>query len=295
MNRKIRFFSRWMVLFVLFCGFVLTNPPIASADSNNSDLNTTSGDALQQEIEITGQVTDTESGEPLPGVNIVVEGTTIGTTTDNDGNYTLEAPDDATLVFSFVGYQEQSVEVDGQQEINVELQQAVQELEEVVAVGYATRQAGEVTGSVSSVQTEDLEDMAVVDASEALRGNVSGVTMQESNTPGEGASIRIRGMGTINDNNPLWVVDGVPGGNVNPNEIESISVLKDASAQAIYGARAANGVVLVTTKSGETGQKTQINVNVRSGISRNPSSYDLLNTREYGEMLWLEAENDGEE
>jgi len=295
MNRKISFYNKWMVLFVLFCGFIFSSPLLASADSNGSDLENTSNDALQQEIEITGTVTDAESGEPLPGVNIVVEGTTIGTTTDMDGNYTLEAPADATLVFSFVGYQQQSIEVEGQQEINVELQQAVQQLEEVVAVGYATRQAGEVTGSVSSVQTEDLADMAAVDASETLRGNVSGVTIQESNTPGEGASIRIRGMGTINNNDPLWVVDGVPGGNVNPNEIESISILKDAAAQAIYGARAASGVVLVTTKSGQKGQKTQINVNVRSGISRNPSSYDLLNTREYGEMLWLMAENEGEE
>ncbi|MBS3772105.1 MAG: SusC/RagA family TonB-linked outer membrane protein, partial [Bacteroidales bacterium] len=295
MNRKISFYNKWMVLFVLFCGFIFSSPLLASADSNSSDLNTTSGDALQQEIEITGTVTDAESGEPLPGVNIVVEGTTIGTTTDMDGNYTLEAPADATLVFSFVGYQQQSIEVEGQQEINVELQQAVQQLEEVVAVGYATRQAGEVTGSVSSVQTEDLAEMAAVNASETLRGNVSGVTIQESNTPGEGASIRIRGMGTINNNDPLWVVDGVPGGNVNPNEIESISILKDAAAQAIYGARAASGVVLVTTKSGQKGQKTQINVNVRSGISRNVSSYDLLNTQEYGEMLWLMAENEGEE
>ncbi|MBS3776624.1 MAG: TonB-dependent receptor [Bacteroidales bacterium] len=295
MNQKIRFFNKWMVLFVLFCGFIFSSPLLASADSNSSDLNTTSGKALQQEIEITGQVTDAETGEPLPGVNIVVEGTSIGTTTDMDGNYTLEAPSDGTLIFSFVGYQQQSIDVSGQQEINVELQQAVTELEEVVAVGYATQQAGEVTGSVSSVDTDELADMASVNASESLKGSVSGVTVQESHTPGGGASIRIRGLGTINDNNPLWVVDGVPGGNVNPENIESISILKDAAAQAIYGARAANGVVLVTTKSGQKGQPTQVNVKVRNGISRNKNSYNLLNTREYGEMLWLMADNSGRE
>ncbi|MGM0531992.1 MAG: SusC/RagA family TonB-linked outer membrane protein [Bacteroidota bacterium] len=295
MSKKTNFFSRWMVLFVLFCGFIFSSPLIASADSNGSDLENTSNDALQQEIEVTGTVTDAETEEPLPGVNIVVEGTTRGTTTDMDGNYTIEAPADATLEFSFVGYQQQTVDISGRQEINVQMQQSVTELEEVVAVGYASRQAGEVTGSVSSVNTDDLAEMAAVDASETLRGNVSGVTIQESNTPGEGAQIRIRGLGTINDNNPLWVVDGVPGGNVNPDNIESISILKDASAQAIYGARAANGVVLVTTKSGKQGAKTQINVNVRSGISRNVNSYDLLNTREYGEMLWLMADNEGDD
>ena len=291
MNRKISFFNKWMVLFVLFCGFILSSPLIASADSNGSDLENMTNKALQQEIEISGTVTDAQTGDPLPGVNIVVQGTTTGTTTDMDGNYTLEVPADATLVFSFVGYQQQSVDVSGQQQINVQLKQAVTELEEVVAIGYATRQAGEVTGSVSSVNTEDLEEMAAVNASETLKGNVSGVTISESNTPGEGASIRIRGLGTINNNNPLWVVDGVPGANVNPENIESISILKDAAAQAIYGARASNGVVLVTTKSGQTGQETQINVKVRGGITRNSNSYDLLNTQEYGELLWMEARN----
>jgi len=249
--------------------------------------------ALQQEIEITGTVTDAQSGEPLPGVNIVVQGTTTGTTTNMDGEYALEAPSDATLVFSFVGYQEVTVGIESRQQIDVEMEQAVTELEEVVAVGYATQRVGEVTGSVASVNSEDLEDMAAVDASEVLKGNVSGVTITESNTPGGGATIRIRGLGTINNNNPLWVVDGVPGANVNPNNIESISVLKDASAQAIYGARASNGVILVTTKSGKKGQDLQVNLRVKSGVTRNTNSYDLLNTQEYGEQLWLMAKNAG--
>ena len=250
-------------------------------------------DERQQEVEVSGTVTDAETGDPLPGVNIVVQGTTTGTTTDMDGNYSFEVPVDATLVFSFVGYQSRSLQVEGRQEIDVQLQPAVTELEEVVAIGYGTRQVGEVTGSVSSVNADDLEDIVATDVSETLKGTMSGVTTVESHTPGGGASIRVRGLGTINNNNPLWVVDGVPGGNVNPNNIESISVLKDASAQAIYGARAANGVILVTTKSGKKNQDLQVNVRVRYGVSQNTNAYDLMNTREYGEYLWLMAANQG--
>ncbi|SHI56452.1 TonB-linked outer membrane protein, SusC/RagA family [Tangfeifania diversioriginum] len=245
-----------------------------------------------QQKTIQGNVTD-ETGAPLPGVTVVVKGTTQGTITGVDGNYTLDVPVDANvLVFSYIGMTSQEVEISNRTSINVELQPDVIGIEEVVAVGYATRKAGEVTGSVSSVQAADIEEMTVVDASEALR-TASGVTVLKSNTPGEGASIRVRGLGTINDNDPLWVVDGVPGGSVTPNNIESITILKDAAAQAIYGARAANGVVLVTTKTGRRNQKAQVNVNVKTGVSKNSNYYDLLNTREYGEMLWLEAANDG--
>jgi TonB-linked SusC/RagA family outer membrane protein len=245
-----------------------------------------------QQKTIQGNVTD-ETGAPLPGVTVVVKGTTLGTITDVDGNYTLEVPSDADILsFSYIGMSTQEIEIGNQTVINVSLEADVIGLEEVVAVGYATRKAGEVTGAVTSVQAADIEEMSVIDASEALRAS-SGVTIRESNTPGEGASIRIRGLGTINDNNPLWVVDGVPGGSVTPNNIESITILKDAAAQAIYGARAANGVVLVTTKTGRRNQKAQITVNVKTGITQNTNYYDLLNTQEYGEMRWLEAANDG--
>lgn len=231
-------------------------------------------------------------GLSVPGVTISVKGTTVGTVTDLDGNYGLAVPADATkLLFSYIGFVSQEIEIANKTTINMTMKADVIGLQEVVAVGYATRMAGEVTGAVSTVQSSDIEEMAVVDASEALRA-VAGVTVLSSNTPGEGASIRIRGLGTINDNNPLWIVDGVPGGTVTPNNIESISILKDAAAQAIYGARAANGVVVVTTKSGKKNQKTQINVNIKTGMIRNSNYYNLLNTQEYGEMLWLEAKND---
>lgn len=245
-----------------------------------------------QQRQITGIVTD-EQGGPIPGVSIVVKGTTVGTVTNADGNYTLGVPANATaLIFSYMGMQSQEIRIENQSSINVALKADVIGLEEVIAVGYATRKAGEVTGAVAVVNAEKIKNMQVINASEALQG-VSGVTVMESKTPGEGASVRVRGLGTINNNDPLWVVDGVPGGNVNPNNIESITILKDAASQAIYGARAANGVVLVTTKAGRKNQKAQLNINVKSGISQNTNYYPLLNTKEYGEMLWLEAKNDG--
>lgn len=246
--------------------------------------------SFAQQKSITGVVTDSEN-VPIPGVTIVVKGTTVGTITDMDGKYSLAVPANAqTISFSYIGMLGQDIQIAGKSVINASLKADVIGIEEVVAVGYATRKAGEVTGSVSTVQSADIQKMQIKNVSEALRG-VAGVTVLESNTPGEGASIRVRGLGTINNNDPLWVVDGVPGATVNPNNIESITILKDAAAQAIYGARAANGVVLVTTKSGKKNQKAQFNISVKSGMSQNSNYYHLLNTQEYGEMLWLEAKN----
>ncbi len=245
-----------------------------------------------QQRTISGTVTE-QNGKPLPGVTVLVKGTTIGTVTDTNGNFSFSIPADAeTLQFSFVGMRTQEVSVGGKTTFTVVLEEETIGLDEVVAVGYGTRRVGEVTGSVSSVESTELADMTVAQSSELLKGNISGVTVVESNTPGEGASIRIRGLGTINDNDPLWVVDGVPGSEVNPNNIESISVLKDASAQAIYGSRAANGVILVTTKTGKRNQEARVNVRIKSGVTHSTNSYDLLNTREYGELLWLMAKND---
>ncbi|HAQ19908.1 MAG TPA: TonB-dependent receptor [Prolixibacteraceae bacterium] len=246
--------------------------------------------SFAQQKSIKGEVTDSEN-VPIPGVTVLVKGTTIGTVTDMNGKYSLMVPANAqTISFSYIGMLTQEIQIAGKSVINVTLLADVIGIEEVVAVGYATRKAGEVTGSVSVVQSADIQKMQIKNVSEALRG-VAGVTVLESNTPGEGATIRVRGLGTINNNDPLWVVDGVPGATVNPNNIESITILKDAASQAIYGARAANGVVLVTTKSGKKNQKAQFNINIKSGISQNSNYYHLLNAQEYGEMLWLEAKN----
>jgi len=213
-----------------------------------------------QQHEVTGTVTDAQTGDPLPGVNIVVQGTTTGTTTDMDGEYSIEAPDDATLVFSFVGYQEVTVDIEGQQQINVEMEQAITELEEVVAVGYGTQKKANLTGSASSADMEQIGKQTASQASQLLQGTVSGITASTPDgKPGENqSSIKIRGLGTFSSagTNPLVIVDGVPSSlnSVSPNNIESINVLKDAAASAIYGSRAANGVIIIQTKEGKAGE-----------------------------------------
>ena len=251
--------------------------------------------ALAQEIEVTGTVKD-EAGQPLPGVNIVVQGTSTGTITDAQGSFQITVSDEnATLNFSMVGFQKKSVPLEGRTEISVVLEEQVREVQEVIVTGYSSQEVGSVTGSVSSVSTDELADMPAPDVSETLQGSASGVTTIANHKPGESATVRIRGLGTINNNDPLWVIDGVPTksglSQLSPNQIKSITVLKDAASQAIYGARAANGVIIVTTKTGEKGQETQINASVKSGISKNITEYDLLDTKEYGQMLWLRAKN----
>ena len=241
---------------------------------------------------VNGTVTDSK-GVPLPGANIVEKGTTNGVTADFDGNFSLNIADEnATLLVSYIGFAAKELAVNNQTTINVVLEESAAGLDEVVVVGYSTQKAGELTGSISTLDSEKIEDIVAVNTTDALKGTISGVTITDSKTPGEGGNIRIRGLGTINDNEPLFIVDGVPGAQVNPQNIESISILKDASAQAIYGARAANGVILVTTKSGRKNQALQVNVDIKSGISTNTNSYNLLNTQEYGELLWLEARNE---
>jgi len=248
---------------------------------------------LYQPSTVSGKVTDS-AGQPLPGVTIVVKGTTQGTVTNTDGEYTLtDLPDDGTLVFSFVGMRTQEVIINNQTSIDVKMEEDVIGIEEVVAIGYGSRNLKDITGSVSSVNTEDIKDITAVSVGDVLKGTMSGVTSLKPHIPGATPIIRIRGLGTINNSDPLWVVDGIPGGNVNPNNIESITVLKDASAQAIYGARGANGVILVNTKSGTINQEVQVNVSLKTGMSHLTSRFDDLNTEEFAEMLWLSAKNSG--
>ena len=286
MNKKINFPQLWMVLLVFGC--FLCNPLITHADSAHPEDNNDVLSKFQQEIEVAGQVTDAQSGNPLPGVNIVVQGTTIGTTTDMDGNYSIETPADATLVFSFVGYQEQTVQVNNREEINVALEQAVTELEEVVAIGYGRQQKKEVVGSVSSVQGDKLAETPSADVTNAISGRLPGVTvMQSSGEPGyNSANIQIRGRTTLHGTSPLVVVDGVPGrslSEVDPADIEDISVLKDASA-AIYGAQAANGVILVTTRSGDS-EKPRLQIDSYQGFMTPTMIPDIASSAEYATML----------
>ncbi|MFO7922283.1 MAG: TonB-dependent receptor [Bacteroidales bacterium] len=249
-----------------------------------------------QEHEVTGTVSDAE-GVSLPGVNVLVEGTTIGTITDADGRFTLTTPDpNSILIFSFVGYARQRVPIEGREVLEVTIQEEFRAIDEIVVVGYGTRMREELTGSVSSMSGDKMEISTAPSTMGRIQGQVSGVTVTTSNTPGGDATVRVRGLGTINDANPLYIIDGVPSGpgnNLNPNDIESISVLKDASSAAIYGTRGANGVIIITTKRGREGQAPTVNFNARTGITQAVNQYDLLNTEEYGEMLWLEAENRG--
>ena len=221
-----------------------------------------------QQVTVKGTITDATTGEALPGVNIVVPGTTIGTMSDASGNYSLAVPGStAKLQFSFIGYVTQDVALAGQTTVNVTLTSDVAQLSEVVVVGYGTQLKKDLTGSVSNVSAARLLDRPAFDVAQSIVGKIAGVkVIERSGQPGGNAMIRIRGTNSINSNNdPLVVVDGIVGVSnamsiLNPNEIQSMDVLKDASATAIYGARGSNGVIIITTKRGLSG-KTQVEYN----------------------------------
>ncbi|SDB63270.1 iron complex outermembrane recepter protein [Flavobacteriaceae bacterium MAR_2010_188] len=253
---------------------------------------------------VTGTVSD-ETGA-LPGVNIVVKGTTTGTQTDFDGNYSLEVgSSDAVLVFSFLGYTTQEVAVNGRSNINVTLAEDAAELDEVVVIGYGTTTVKDATGSVTAVTSDEFNTGVIASPEQLIQGKSAGVNIQQSSgEPGAGISINIRGSNSVRaNNNPLFVVDGIPlaGGNItptgttidgdnaarnplnflNPNDIASISILKDASATAIYGSRGANGVVIITTKSGRKGAGGVFDFSSSVSVSSPARDYDLLNRDEF--------------
>lgn len=249
--------------------------------------------AFAQNIQVNGTVA--AEGETLIGVNILVKGTTQGTVTDLDGNYNIEVAPDAILVFSYTGYLNEEIAVDGKTQIDVEMGADTKTLDEVIVIGYTSRRKGDITGAVTSVNDKYLDQQAVANVTKALQGSASGITVVAPATPGGDAEVRIRGMGTINNNNPLWVVDGVfDAAPPPPSQVESIQILKDASSTAIYGARGANGVILVTTKTGKTDQKPKIEFGIRTGFNLPSAKYDLMTDPNLiGEMLWLEMNNDG--
>ncbi|MDZ7690869.1 MAG: SusC/RagA family TonB-linked outer membrane protein [Balneolaceae bacterium] len=249
---------------------------------------------------VSGTVTDASSGETLPGVNVLVKGTDTGTSTDAEGSYELTVPSlQDTLVFSFIGYQTTELPINGRTEIDIQLQPQAISGEELVVVGYGTQRRQDVTGSVASVPMENLDSQPVTGLDQAITGKVAGVQVNNySGTPGAGPTIRIRGVGSIGaGNDPLYVVDGFPIPNsrsqqsnplnsIAPSQIESIEVLKDASATAIYGSRGANGVILITTKSG-TPAGTQIEINSSVGLQsvRERGMVEVLNAREWAQLV----------
>jgi TonB-dependent starch-binding outer membrane protein SusC len=263
---------------------------LASTAPNLLAAGTASTNDLQQK-RITGKVVDAE-GNALGGVNVLEKGTLNGAITDANGSFSVNvASSSSILTLSFIGFSTQEVTVGDQTSLTITLKQALSALDEIVVVGYSTQTRKSLTGSVSTVGGAALQESAATNPITRLQGKVAGVTILNQHTPGEGSTIRIRGMTTINDSDPLYVVDGVPGGSYSPNDVETITILKDAAAQSIYGARAANGVILITTKVGKKNQKISMNVNVRQGISKPGKFYDLLNTQEWADMLWLETKN----
>ena len=234
--------------------------------------------------EITGHVSD-RSGEPVIGASVLVTGSQTGTITDFDGNFTLSVADGATLQISYIGYRSQTVKVEaGKSVFNIVLDEDTEVLEDVVVIGYGTQKRSDVTGSISSVSTEEIQDFSAKSLAESLSGLAAGVTVTKgSGAPGESADILIRGAGSINGMAPLYVVDGVAqdaGFNFNMRDVESIEILKDAGSAAIYGSQAAGGVILITTKKGKS-EKTQVNLNARVGWRNISSNIRLLSTPEW--------------
>lgn len=246
---------------------------------------------------VSGVVTD-ENNAPLPGVNVLVKGSSLGTTTDADGTYSLEVPDEeSVLVFSFIGYQTIEASVGSRSQINISLVPDVKYLDEIAVVGYGTVKKSDLTGSLAQVKGEELNAFPTTNVIQALAGRAAGVqVIQSTGAPGAGVNVRIRGTNSIQGGNePLYVIDGFPFSgnptNLNSSEIESIEVLKDASATAIYGSRGANGVVLITTKKGKAGQ-THVDFETSYSIQTLRKKLDLMNGTEYATLANIQAANE---
>ncbi|MBL6449103.1 TonB-dependent receptor [Fulvivirga sp. 29W222] len=275
-------------------------------------LSITTSMVYAQQQTISGRVTDAGDGLSLPGVNIIESGTNNGTVTDVDGNYSIKVASDATLIFSYVGYTSIEMPVNGRSVINASMEADVTQLAEVVVVGYGVQTKREVTGSIAKVEGEDLTTISVPSFEAALQGKAAGVqVIQGSGTAGSGSMIRVRGIASLSaGGDPLYVVDGIPitqdyflNGDrgafnnnplatINPNDIESVEILKDASAAAIYGSRGANGVILITTKRGKTG-KPKFEFSTKLGISKPSREVDLLSSEEWLQLRQEAWENDG--
>jgi TonB-dependent starch-binding outer membrane protein SusC len=249
----------------------------------------TSSGTSTQKIKVTGAITDAATNEPLIGVNIIVEGTSAGTISDMNGKYSLEVPgQNSTLVYSYVGYLSQSVMVSGQSSIDIKLVADITKLQEVVVVGYGVQKKETLTGAVTSTKGDDVQRSPATNLTNNLVGRLPGlVAVTRSGEPGDNAAtLRIRGSNTLGDNNPLIVVDGIANrdmGTISASDIESISVLKDASA-AIYGAQAANGVIIVTTKRGKSGEP-KLTVNINGGVNQPTRIPKMANAAQYATML----------
>jgi TonB-dependent starch-binding outer membrane protein SusC len=265
--------------------------------------------AYAQEMQVAGRVTESENGEPIPGVSVRLQSkNNRGTLTDLDGNYTLKVPGDETLIFSAVGFSTVEIAVNKQAKLDVALKPVISTLENVVVIGYGTQKKSQLTGAISSVRSDEIKDLPVSNLASSLQGRVSGMNViSPSGTPGAGLLVSIRGY-----NAPLYVIDGIPqlaesnsslatsfdlSGNstgqgqttssisdINPNDIESVEILKDAAAAAIYGARAANGVVLITTKRGRKG-RPEASFNYYTGVQNVARPIKFMNAQQFVDLV----------
>ncbi|MCL6266923.1 SusC/RagA family TonB-linked outer membrane protein [Flagellimonas myxillae] len=239
---------------------------------------------------ITGNVKSANDNAPLPGVSIILEGASIGTTSDFDGNFSLDLPsNEGTLLFSYIGFLDQHVVINNQTVLEITMEEDIAKLDEVVVVGYGTQKKSDIVGAVTSVKVDELQEVPIARADQALQGRVAGLQISNNDASANGSvTIRIRGISSINGgSNPLVIIDGVQGatlGDVHPNDIKSIEVLKDASATAIYGSRGASGVILITTKKGRN-QKPTITVNSYTTVHQLLKKFDFLNAHEYATQV----------
>ncbi|MEQ9302379.1 MAG: carboxypeptidase-like regulatory domain-containing protein, partial [Marinoscillum sp.] len=245
--------------------------------------------SMAQERRVTGTVTATEDGESLPGVSVLIEDTQLGTITDMNGNFSINVPsDNAVLIFSFIGFTSTKMAVGNRSVLNVKMDVDIRSLEEVVVVGYGSVKKSDLTGSVSSVKAEDIAAFPALSAVQTLQGRAAGVQISANNggQPGVNYSIRVRGTNSINSSSePIRVVDGFVGAEMPPPEdIASIEILKDASATAIYGSRGSNGVILVTTKKGRTGQM-KVDFNSSYSVQQTTNKIDLLDGQQFATYI----------
>ncbi len=247
------------------------------------------------QVRISGKVLST-AGDPLAGASVKVKGTQYGTTTDAQGNFTLTVPEDAVLVISFVGYQPEEVAVNGKTSVSVTLQPVSGSINEVVVIGYGTARKKDLTGSVSTIGAKDVNGLPVGGTAQIMQGKAAGVAVtQVTGAPGDGVSVIIRGQSSFGNSAPLYVIDGIPTSDgineIAPDDVESISVLKDAASASIYGARAANGVVLITTKKGSNG-KPRLSFNAYTGVQTPAHLIPMANSAQYFNAYNTAAAND---
>ena len=276
-----------MLMLGLMAGFTLCPLPTVASSL-----------AQQQTVKVTGQVVD-QDGEPLIGATVKVKGTNVATVTNLDGEFEVNASSNATLVISYIGYKDLEIAVRGRSALGeIKLESDAVGLEQVVVVGYGVQKKADLTGSVAVVNAEELKRVSNSNISTMLEGKVAGVQITSDGQPGADPSVRIRGIGSFGSTAPLYVVDGVPMGTTirdfSPNDIETIQVLKDASAGAIYGSRAANGVVIITTKNGKKDQPLKVDYKGYFGIDKIPSStYDIMDANQYSQYLGQACSNSG--